>query len=280
MNGFLLQNEAWLRFATFVMVFAIMASWEIYAPRRVLTRSKNERWISNLGMVVLNTLLIRIFFPAAAVGAAVFVQERQWGVFNVVAWPGWIELLLSIAILDLVIYLQHVMFHAVPALWRLHRVHHADLDFDLTTGNRFHPIEMILSMVIKTGAIFALGPTALAVFLFEALLSSVAMFNHSNVRLALPVDRLLRLFLVTPDMHRVHHSVRRNEANSNFGFNLPWWDRLFGTYLAQPQDGHEEMVIGISTYRKHTSCSRLGAMLVMPFIGAPGEYPINRRDRL
>jgi sterol desaturase/sphingolipid hydroxylase (fatty acid hydroxylase superfamily) len=169
------------------------------------------------------------------------------------------------------------MFHAVPLLWRIHRVHHADLDFDLTTGARFHPIEIILSMLIKFATIIVLGPPIIAVIIFEVILNTSSMFNHSNVRLPLKVDKVLRWFIVTPDMHRIHHSIEEDEANSNFGFNLPWWDRLFATYRHQPRAGHEAMVIGIHRYRDPKLVEQIPGMLVLPFLGIIGEYAINRR---
>ena len=220
---------------------------------------------------------MRLVFPAAAVGMAAFAQARGWGFFNYVEAPYWLAVAISVVILDFAIYLQHVMFHAVPALWRLHRMHHADLDFDVTTGARFHPIEIVLSMLIKFAVIAALGPPAVAVVIFEVLLNATAMFNHSNVRMPAGLDRVLRLFAVTPDMHRVHHSVEDHEANSNFGFNLPWWDRLFGTYKPQPDAGHLGMTLGIRDYRAPNEVDRLDGMLLLPFRGKVSGYAINRR---
>jgi len=272
-----LENEPTIRLGFFIGVLAVMALWELLAPRRPLTVSKALRWASNLSIVFLNSALLRLIFPAAAVGMAVFAQEQGWGLFNYVNVPYGVAVLVSVAVLDLAIYLQHVMFHAVPALWRLHRMHHADLDFDVTTGARFHPIEILLSMLIKFAVIAVLGPPAVAVVIFEVLLNATAMFNHSNVRMPAGLDRLLRLFVVTPDMHRVHHSVEDHEANSNFGFNLPWWDRLFGTYKAQPDAGHEGMTIGIHDYRAPQEVDRLDGMLVLPFRGKVSGYAINRR---
>jgi sterol desaturase/sphingolipid hydroxylase (fatty acid hydroxylase superfamily) len=278
MQAFILAHEPGIRLAAFLGIFAVMAVWEIAAPRRALTVSKAWRWSSNLGVVALNTLLLRFAFPVAAVGLAVIAAERGWGLLNNVALPGWLEIVLAVAVLDFAIYLQHVMFHAVPALWRLHRMHHADLDFDVTTGARFHPIEILLSMVIKLAVVAALGPAAVAVVIFEVLLNATAMFNHSNARLPLGIDRVLRLAVVTPDMHRVHHSIHDHETNSNFGFNLPWWDRLFGTYQPQPDDGHEGMTIGIRDMRDETRVDRLTGMLAIPFRGKVTGYAINRRN--
>jgi len=277
-NEFVLNNELPIRLGFFFGVFAVMALWEIMAPRRRLLTSKTVRWANNLGLVFLNSFIVRLAFPAAAVGMALQASERGWGLFNVIEAPYWAAVLLSVMALDFFIWLQHVMVHAVPVLWRLHRVHHADLDFDVTTGARFHTLEILLSMLIKFAVILLLGPPLVAVVIFEVLLNATAMFNHGNVRLPQALDRVLRLFVVTPDMHRVHHSVEDDETNSNFGFNLPWWDRLFGTYRAQPRGGHETMTIGIHTFRTDTWCSWLPGMLSIPFVGKVQDYAINRRQ--
>jgi len=226
---------------------------------------------------VFNTSLLRVVFPVAAVGVAEYAQLSQWGLFNEVGAHPVVALVVSVIVLDMAIYLQHVMFHAVPLLWRLHRVHHADLDFDVTTGARFHPVEILLSMLIKFAVIVLLGPPLAAVVIFEVLLNAMAMFNHSNVQLPLVLDGVLRRVIVTPDMHRVHHSHLANETNSNFGFNLSVWDRLFGTYLAQPAAGHAGMVIGIDTFRDPAQCVKLSGILLMPFTGKVTDYAINRR---
>ncbi|MEW6348843.1 MAG: sterol desaturase family protein [Thermodesulfobacteriota bacterium] len=276
MNDTILQYEKLIRLACFFGIFAVVALWEIAYPRRPLTTSKGVRWVSNLGIVVINTVLLRLMFPTAAVGMAFWVGERGWGLFNTVTVPYWVAVVLSAVALDFVIYLQHVMFHAVPTFWRLHMMHHADLDFDLTTGSRFHPIEIILSMVIKFAAIVVLGAPALGVLVFEILLNGTAMFNHGNIFVPENLDRALRLVVVTPDMHRVHHSVFPSETNSNFGFNLPWWDRLMGTYRPQPSRGHARMTIGLHQFRDPARLT-LPWMLALPFAGKPGSYPINRR---
>ena len=267
MEPFVLAHEPALRLATFAAVLAAMALWEVLAPRRSRTLSRRRRWPANLGIVVLNTLVVRVLFPAAAVGMALSAQTHGWGLLNQYALPAWTALVAGILLLDLAIYLQHVMFHAVPALWRLHRMHHADLDLDVTTGARFHPIEIALSMLIKFAAIAALGVPPAAVLVFEVLLNATAMFNHANVRIAPALEPVLRWLVVTPDMHRVHHSVERDETNSNFGFNLSLWDRLFGTYRAQPRAGHETMTIGIPEFRDAAECSTLAGMLAIPFRG-------------
>ncbi len=270
-----LTNEPLIRLAFFLGVFAIVAVCETLAPRRARTMPRRLRWPNNIGVVVVNTLLLRVIFPTAAVGMALAAEAGGWGLFNAVGWPVWLTVPLSVVLLDLAIYLQHVLFHAVPALWRLHRMHHADLDFDVTTGTRFHPIEILLSMLIKLALVAALGPPALGVLIFEVLLNATSMFNHGNLNIPLGVDRVLRWLVVTPDMHRVHHSVVVTETNSNFGFNLPWWDRLFGTYRAQPTAGHAAMTIGIEQFRDRADL-RLDRMLVQPLMGGTGAYPINR----
>lgn len=277
---YIMANEVAIRLGFFFGIFIVMAIWELLAPRRALTVSKTVRWLNNLGLVFFNSLVIRLLFTAAAVGVAVFAQQNAWGIFNLYQVPFWITLIISVVAMDFVIYLQHVMVHAVPALWRLHRVHHADLDYDLTTGARFHTLEIILSMLIKFATIIVLGPPVVAVVIFEVLLNATAMFNHANVRLPLKLDRWLRWIVVTPDMHRVHHSVEADEANSNFGFNLPWWDRLFGTYRDQPRAGHEGMTIGIQGYRTPREVSWLPGMLWLPFRGKVTDYAINRREWL
>lgn len=271
-------NEVAIRLGFFFGIFAVMALWELAAPRRRLTQPKVVRWANNIGLVFFNSFLVRLVFPLAAVGMAVFAREHGWGVLNYFEVPYWLAVIAAAVVLDFFIWLQHVMVHAVPALWRLHRMHHADLDFDVTTGARFHPLEILLSMLIKFAVIAVLGPPVLAVIVFEVLLNATSMFNHSNVRIPAGIDRVLRLFVVTPDMHRVHHSVEDDETNSNFGFNLPWWDRLFGTYRAQPRAGHEGMTIGIHTFRDGKWCSWITGMLAMPFVGRISDYVINRRQ--
>jgi len=265
MADFILAHEGAIRFSFFFIILIVMAVWEILAPRRPLKTSKTVRWYSNLGLVFINTLALRIFLPIQAVGATIWVQHRGWGLLNNVSLPNWLEIVIAVLALDFVIYLQHAMFHFIPLFWRLHRVHHTDLDFDVTTGIRFHPIEILLSMGIKMVAVIILGPSPLAVILFEILLNATSMFNHGNVRLSNSIDRVLRLFLVTPEMHRVHHSVLIKEYNSNFGFNLPWWDRLLGTYRAQPQAGHEAMTIGLALSRDPNALI-FPRLLILPFL--------------
>jgi sterol desaturase/sphingolipid hydroxylase (fatty acid hydroxylase superfamily) len=276
-NEWTLAHEPTVRLSAFFGVFALMAVWEALAPRRPRLLPRRVRWLHNLALVVLNSMILRVLFPLAAVGFALLAAERGWGLLNAFRVPPWWTFALSVIALDLAIYLQHVMFHALPALWRLHRVHHADLEFDVTTGLRFHPIEILLSMGIKLAVVAALGPPAAAVLVFEVLLNASSMFNHGNVRIPPGVDRILRWIVVTPDMHRVHHSIHPSETNSNFGFNLPWWDRLLGTYRAQPKEGHEDMTIGIEQFRTPRDIC-LDRMLIQPVRGPASGYPINRGE--
>ena len=278
LSQWLMAHEPVVRMGFFFGMLIIIALWELVAPRRALTVSKAMRWVNNLGIVFFNSFLLRLVFPAAAVGMAAFAIEHGWGVFNYYEVPAWLAIVVSVVVMDFIIYLQHVMVHAVPAFWRLHRMHHADLDYDVTTGARFHPLEIFLSMLIKFATIVVLGPPVVAVVVFEVVLNATAMFNHGNIRLPLGLDRWLRWLVVTPDMHRVHHSVEDDEANSNFGFNLPWWDRLFGTYRDQPRAGHEGMTIGIRKYREPKQVAWFTGMLSLPFKGKISDYAINRRS--
>ncbi len=277
-DEFVMQNEVAIRLGFFFAVFLLIAIWEVLSPCRTLSVSKLLRWSNNLALVFLNSLILRMLFPVAAVGIAAFASEQGWGLLNYYSVPLLPALVLSIVVMDLVIYLQHVMVHAIPLLWRLHRVHHADLDYDVTTGARFHPLEIILSMLIKFSTIILLGPPVVAVVIFEVLLNATAMFNHGNIHISPAIDRWLRLIVVTPDMHRVHHSIEDDETNSNFGFSLPWWDRLFGTYREQPRAGHKNMTIGIHAFREPAMASWLSGMLTMPFKGKISGYVINRRQ--
>lgn len=272
MTDFVLSNEPYVRLAAFAGILILMALWELWAPRRDLPFGRTRRWPNNLGIVLLDTLIVRLAFPVTAVGVALLAETRGWGLFHVAGVPLWVAIPLAILILDLAIYGQHVLFHAVPPLWRLHRMHHADLAFDVTTGIRFHPAEILLSVAIKLGVITALGAPAVAVVLFEVLLNATSLFNHGNVRIPPRLDRVLRLIVVTPDMHRVHHSISAEETDSNFGFNLPWWDRLFGTYRDQPALGHEAMIIGIDAFRDSGEL-RIDRMLLQPLRGDDGSYP-------
>ena len=274
----IISNEKYIRMGFFFGMIILIGLWEILAPKRALTVSKTVRWMNNLGLVFFNIFILRVLFPVAAVGVATIATYNGWGLFNYFEVPFWLAVVATVIIMDFVIYIQHVMVHAIPVLWRLHRVHHADLDYDVTTGSRFHTLEIILSMLIKFATILLLGPPIVAVIIFEVILNVTAMFNHGNISLPKTIDKYLRLFLVTPDMHRVHHSVEDDEANSNFGFSLPWWDRLFGTYRDQPRAGHEGMTIGIHKFRDPKQVSWLPGMLALPFIGKMSGYVINRRQ--
>jgi len=270
MADFLLNNEPTIRLTTFLAVLVGMMLWEVATPRRRQEIPKVLRWTNNLSLVVIDTAILRLTFPVLAVGLAGMAQANGWGLFNMVDLPLWVAVIASILILDLAIYLQHVVFHAVPGLWRLHRMHHADLEFDATTGLRFHPVEIVLSMAVKLALVVVIGAPAVAVLAFEVILNAASIFNHSNISLPPAVDRVLRLFLVTPDMHRVHHSVEPRETNANFGFSVPWWDRMFGTYLAQPAKGHLGMAIGIEQFRTPRDLW-LDRMLVQPLRGRPAD---------
>ena len=277
MSEALVANELLIRLAAFAGIFAVMAAWEILAPRRDQKLGRRTRWSGNIGIVIVDAVLVRLVFPITAVGLALVAEARGWGLFYVLDLPTWLSVPLAVMALDLAIYLQHVLFHAVPTLWRLHRMHHADLELDVTTGTRFHPIEIILSMGIKLGAVAAMGVPAVAVLAFEVLLNATSIFNHSNVRIPAWLDRGLRWIVVTPDMHRVHHSILAPETNSNFGFNLPWWDRLFGTYRDQPAAGHLGMTIGIEQFREPAE-QRLGCMLTQPFRDDDTRYALGHRE--
>jgi sterol desaturase/sphingolipid hydroxylase (fatty acid hydroxylase superfamily) len=274
---YILDNEAAIRAGFFFGTFLIIALWELMSPRRILSVSKGLRWASNLGIVFFNTFLLRYLFPMMAVGIAIIAEGKKWGLLNNIIVNSYAKLFLVFLLLDFAIYLQHVMFHTVPLLWRFHRMHHTDLDFDVTTGSRFHPIEIILSMIIKMLIVAALGVPPVTVVIFEVLLNATAMFNHGNIYIPTSADRILRLLIVTPDMHRVHHSVKSKETNSNYGFNFPWWDRLLGTYIAQPEDNHLKMTIGLNQFRK-SKYLQFHWLLIQPFVGKVGEYQVNMRE--
>ena len=273
-NELAFAHEPAIRLVAFFGFFTLMAVWEALAPRRVRLVPRRVRWLHNLALVVLNSLLLRLLFPVAAVEFAVLAAARGWGLLNAIEAPFWWAFVLAVIALDFAIYLQHVLFHAIPLLWRVHRVHHADPDFDVSTGARFHPLEIVLSMLIKFAAIAVLGAPAAAVLVFEVLLSATAIFNHANLHLPESVDRFLRWILVTPDMHRIHHSMEAFEANSNFGFNLPWWDRLFGTYRAYAHLPQESMAIGVEGITGSNNAIKLSGLLSIPFAEAGGGYAI------
>lgn len=261
-----MENETLIRLGVFLGLFALLAAVEALAPRRVRSQSRSHRWVTNWGITLANTLTLRAIafaLPLLAVGAAVDANAQGWGLFNVLGWPVWLEFVLAVLILDFSIWLQHLITHKVPLLWRLHQVHHADVDMDVTTAIRFHPVEIALSMLLKIGLVYLLGPAALAVIVFEIMLNGTAMFNHANIRLPLWLDAIVRRVLVTPDMHRVHHSVHRSEHDSNYGFALSIWDQMFGTYIAQPKAGHDDMQVGLEWQDDRPS--RLGWSLSLPF---------------
>jgi len=266
------MNEPITRLTAFFGILIIMAGWQALAPRRGL-RFGYKRWPANLGIVLLNAISVRLFMSSGAVGMAIWAEHAHFGLLHWLDIPYTGRVIASVIMLDGIIYAQHILFHAAPVLWRLHMVHHADQDIDVTTGLRFHPIEILLSMLIKMSMVALLGVPALAVILFEIILNGMAMFNHANMRLPLRIDAILRLVLVTPDMHRVHHSIIRSETNSNFGFNLSIWDRVFGTYQAQPENGHDGMTIGLAQYQSEES-GGLKWMLILPFSGKSGGYPM------
>ena len=274
----LLTYEIWLRLSAFLGLLAIFLSWEGFAPKRSRERSRGSRWLSNGGIIIIDSIALRLVFPTAAIGAALWASEAQFGVLHffgaAFGMPLWLQIVVAILLLDFAIWLQHLIFHHVPILWRLHRMHHTDVDVDVTTAVRFHPIEMLLSMAIKIGVVLLVGAPAVAVLIFEVLLNGTSLFNHSNIRISKKADQILRWFVVTPDMHRVHHSWHKHETNSNFGFNLPWWDRLFGTYRNQPQEGHQNMVTGLHEFRAAPT-NRLTALLIQPFINPKQDKQAN-----
>jgi len=262
--------EAVVRFVLFLVVFGAMALWEYGRPRRMLARPRRERWVTNLRLTTLNTILVRITVGGVAYAAAMFATEREVGLLHWMAVPSWAAVVITLLALDFAVYLQHVMVHAVPVLWRLHRVHHADLGFDATTGLRFHPFEIFLSLGLKVAVVILLGAVPWAVVAFEAILNASSIFNHGNVTMPGRIDHGLRWFIVTPDMHRIHHSTRVIETNSNFGFTMSWWDRLCGTVRAAPALGQTEMEIGLQEYRTPTGFWQL---LALPFQGDASRYP-------
>lgn len=258
-------NESAIRVGSFLAMLILMGVVETIWPRRELSAPKIRRWISNISMSVISTAILRLILPLVPTAFAAYLAQHGWGLFNIIPLPFWLTFLLSVLVLDMLIYWQHVMFHQHPMLWRIHRMHHIDVDIDASTGIRFHPIEIVLSMVIKLAAILLLGPPAMAVLTFEILLNGCAVFNHANVRLPINVDAILRLFVVTPDQHRVHHSTKPDEFNTNYGFNFPWWDRMFDTYKPQPDAGHTSMVIGLNIFRD-PKFMRISHMLSIPFL--------------
>ena len=269
--------DPFLRLTAFVGVFVLMAVWETVAPRRGRQFKRRSRWPHNAALLAIDLAVVRVLVPGIVIAVAMAGELNGWGLFNILQPPTWLGIPLAVAFLDLVVYFQHVAFHAVPTLWRLHRVHHTDLDVDVTTGTRFHPLEILISTGIKCAAVAALGAPVVAVLAFEILLNASSMFNHGNVRIAPGIECWLRWLVVTPDMHRVHHSAAFNETSSNFGFTLPLWDRLLGTYRSRPAGGHEGMTLGVDAFRSEDDL-RIDRLLIQPLLDNPGGYPINRRD--
>jgi sterol desaturase/sphingolipid hydroxylase (fatty acid hydroxylase superfamily) len=267
----ILANEVPIRIGCFAGLLVLLALFEALLPRRAQKIARSRRWPANLGIALVNTIVVRVLFPITAVGAALAFEARGGGLINLAAIPDWLAVVLGFLVLDLAIYGQHIVFHKLPLLWRLHRMHHADLDVDVTTGLRFHPFEILISLAIKIAVVIALGVPAVAVLVFEVVLNAISMFNHANAAMPRWLDRLIRLVVVTPDMHRVHHSVKRHETDSNFGFNLPWWDRLFRTYRAEPEAGHAGMTVGLPILRDPREL-RLGRLLTQPFRDEPGPH--------
>ncbi len=266
--SFLEQYEAIIRLGTFAGIFLIMALLEIAMPRKKRVLGRGSRWFTNMSLVLVDTLAIRLIMPILAVGMADYAAGRGWGLLALVDLPMWVEIIIAFLLLDMLIYAQHIGFHKIPILWRIHKVHHADRDLDVTSGARFHPLEAVISMAYKLICIALIGPAAFAVFLFEVVLNAASMFNHANVRLPLGLDRLMRFFIVTPDMHRVHHSVLERETNSNYSFFLTIWDRLFRTYTAQPEQGHDGMIVGLSEYQNDKPANLIWSLFV-PFARKP-----------
>lgn len=260
-----------LRFITFLSIIGLVILWEFIRPKRDLTQNKSKRWFNNTALVILDTLTVKVLLPFGAVGVAIWAEEKQLGLFNMFEFGSFLSLIAAFILLDLIIYWQHRLFHKVPLLWRLHQVHHADRDIDVSTALRFHPLEILLSIFIKFAAVILLGAPVLAVILFEVILNGMAMFNHGNIKLPKSLDALLRTVVVTPDMHRVHHSILKHETNSNYGFNISLWDRIFHSYHAQPDMGHQHMTIGLAQHQHQPTHSILW-MLTLPFISRGGAY--------
>ncbi len=265
METIIADNEGPIRLSIFLGLFALLAISEWLKPRRKLNISKGQRWTTNIAIMVLDSLIVRLLFPAAAVGVALWTSSAGYGLFNVIEAPLWLAILVSFVVLDFAVWLSHVLSHKVPLFWRFHRMHHCDRDIDVTTAIRFHPLEIVVSMIWKAAWVVALGAPAVAVIIFETVLNGTAMFNHSNLKLPLWLDKIVRLIVVTPDMHRVHHSAINRETDSNYGFNMPWWDRMFGTYIAQPELGHDQMTIGLEEWQDERP-AKLGWSLSVPFL--------------
>lgn len=276
MRELFFQYESVIRLGSFLGLFALLTIWEISSPKRELLQLRRFRWFSNIGLIVISSVLIRFIIPTAAVGVALHVEQHQVGFLNLYNMPFIVQFLLAFILMDLAIYFQHVMFHALPMFWRFHRVHHSDLDCDITTGLRFHPFEMIISILFKFLVILSIGAPVLAVVIFEVILNAASMFTHSNIKLPSAIEPIVRFIIVTPDMHRIHHSMNENETNSNFGFFISIWDRLFGTYIKEPEKGHENMEIGLSFFRE-PKWQNLRWLIYLPFVTQIHGYAINKR---
>lgn len=271
------KYESYIRLISFFGLFALLTLWEISSPKRELLQLRQFRWFSNIGLIVISSVLVRFIVPTAAVGVAFHVEENNLGFLNYYDLPFVIHFLLAFILMDLSIYFQHVMFHSLPLFWRFHRVHHSDLDCDVTTGLRFHPFEMLISIIFKFLVILSIGAPVITVVIFEIILNAASMFTHSNIKMPHTIERIFRWFFVTPDMHRIHHSIHENETNSNFGFFISWWDRLFDTYISQPKDGHEKMELGLSFFRE-PKWQNLRWLIYLPFVAKIKGYAINKRN--
>lgn len=276
MKELFFEYESYIRLGSFLGIFALLTIWEISSPKRELLHLRRFRWFSNIGLIVISSVLVRFILPTAAVGVALHAEQDNLGFLNHFDIPFVVHFLLAFVLMDLAIYFQHVMFHALPMFWRFHRVHHSDLDCDITTGLRFHPFEMVISIIFKFIVIISIGAPVLAVVIFEIILNAASMFTHSNIKMHRSIETFVRWFMVTPDMHRVHHSMVENETNSNFGFFISVWDRLFGTYISQPVNGHEKMEIGLSFFRE-PKWQNLRWLIYLPFVTRIHGYAINKR---
>ncbi|MEP3435819.1 MAG: sterol desaturase family protein [Hoeflea sp.] len=275
-------SEPVIRLLAFSTIFIALAAIELLAPRlerdEMRGAFKSRRWVTNLAMVVLSSVALRIVFPLAAVGTAVWAQSSGYGLFPFLGLPLWVAGIMAFIVLDFAVWLEHVVSHKWPWLWRIHRMHHADTGFDLTTALRFHPLEIVLSMVWKAAVIVALGAPPVAVLVFEIVLNGAAMFNHANIKLPKAVDAVLRLLIVTPDMHRIHHSTDHRETDSNYGFNLAIWDRIFSTYTHVPRRGDTGIEIGLAEWRDGQTAN-LGWALALPFRFPPKTRPEPKTDQ-
>lgn len=276
MTEFIFEYEGIIRIGSFLGLFALLTIWEIASPRRKLLELRTFRWINNIGLIVLSSVLVRFIFPTAAVGIGLIAEQNQWGILNYIDLPFALQFIIAFILMDFIIYFQHVIFHAIPLFWRFHRVHHSDLDCDVTTGLRFHPFEIVMSILIKFLAIITLGVPVITIVVFEIILNAASMFTHSNIKLPF-FEPILRWFIVTPDMHRVHHSVEEDETNSNFGFFISCWDRIFGTYTDKPREGHTEMGIGLSHFRE-PKWQDIRWLIYLPFVTKIHDYTVNKRN--